>query len=89
MDAAVANAEPVVLLDAILPIAHDIHPMVASQGMIYVEKCLARLRVGDIPGDGLADGLDVKALMLALSKGAGSRSSDAKEAAWRAVERQA
>lgn len=88
MTAAARNAEPVVLLEAVLTIALDSHPSVATQGVMYAEKCLARLKVGDVPGNGLADGLDMRALILAVAKGAGSRDSDAKEAAWRAVERQ-
>lgn len=87
MDAAVTNANPALLLNAILPQALDGHPKVASQGVIYTEKCLSRLGVGDVPGSGPMDGLDMKSLVLALAKGAASKVPDMKDAAWRAVER--
>ncbi|CAM9627864.1 unnamed protein product [Ectocarpus fasciculatus] len=86
MEAALANADPVPLLTAVLPQALDRHPKVASRGVMYTAECLSRLHEGSVAGGGLVDGVDVKSVVAALAKGASSRDSDGKEAAWRGVE---
>ncbi|CAN0121349.1 unnamed protein product, partial [Ectocarpus fasciculatus] len=83
MEAALANADPVPLLTAVLPQALDRHPKVASRGVMYTAECLSRLHEGSVAGGGLVDGVDVKSVVAALAKGASSRDSDGKEAAWR------
>lgn len=85
MEAALANVDPVPLLTAVLPQALDRHPKVASRGVMYTAECLSRLHEGSVAGGGLVDGVDVKSVVAALAKGASSRDSDGKEAAWRGV----
>ena len=86
MKAALANADPVPLLSAVLPQALDRHPKVARLGVIYTAECLSRLHEGSVAGRGLVDGVDVKSVVAALAKGASSRDADGKDAAWRGVE---
>ncbi|CAN0435125.1 unnamed protein product, partial [Ectocarpus sp. 12 AP-2014] len=86
MEAALANADPVLLLSAVLPQALDRHPKVARQGVIYTAECLSRLHEGSVAGGGLVDSVDVKSVVAALAKGASSRDSDGKDAAWSGVE---
>ncbi|CAN0153588.1 unnamed protein product, partial [Ectocarpus sp. 4 AP-2014] len=86
MEAALANADPVLLLSAVLPQALDRHPKVVRQGVIYTAECLSRLHEGSAAAGGLVDGVDVKSVVAALAKGASSRDSDGKDAAWRGVE---
>ncbi|CBJ33998.1 conserved unknown protein [Ectocarpus siliculosus] len=86
MEAALANADPEPLLSAVLPLALDTHPKVACRGLMCTAECLSRLLEGSVAGRGLVDGVDVKSVVAALAKGASSRDSDGKEAAWRGVE---
>ncbi|CAN0354348.1 unnamed protein product, partial [Ectocarpus sp. 6 AP-2014] len=86
MEAALANADPEPLLSAALPLALDRHPKVACRGLMCTAECLSRLLEGSVAGRGLVDGVDVKSVVAALAKGASSRDSDGKEAAWRGVE---
>ncbi|CAB1106269.1 unnamed protein product [Ectocarpus sp. CCAP 1310/34] len=86
MEAALANADPVPLLSAVLPQALDRHPKVARLGVIYTAECLSRLHEGSVVGGGLADDVDVMSVVAALAKGASSRDSDGKDAAWSGVE---
>ncbi|CAN0548640.1 unnamed protein product, partial [Ectocarpus sp. 12 AP-2014] len=86
MEAALANADPVLLLSAVLPQALDRHPKVARLGVIYTAQCLSRLHEGSVAGGGLMDGVDVKSVVAALAKGASSRDSNGKDAAWSGVE---
>ena len=86
-NAAAENADPLLLLRTVLPQAFDKHPEVCAQALILVEKCLLRLGVGDVPDAGLEDGLDLKLLLQSVAKGAGCKTSDAKEAAARSAER--
>ncbi|CAN0570327.1 unnamed protein product, partial [Ectocarpus sp. 12 AP-2014] len=78
--------DPVLLISAVLPQALDRHPKVARQGVIYTAECLSRLHEGSVAGGGLVDGVDVKSVVAALAKGASSRDSDGKDAAWSGVE---
>lgn len=88
MDAAVANLNPVLLLNnAILPQALDQHPKVNAQGMISTGKCLRRLKAEHVLRTAPAGGVDVKSLILALVKGATSTMPRAKQAAREGVER--
>lgn len=88
MNAAVVNADAVLLLNAILPQALDPHPKVAHQAMICTDGCLLRLERGGVLRSSLADGLNIKALVLAMAKGAGSKLPAAKDATRRSAERQ-
>ncbi|CAM9438067.1 unnamed protein product, partial [Hapterophycus canaliculatus] len=87
MDAAAEKADPILLLSAVLPQGLDKHQKVSAEALVLADKCLSRLNVGDVPGGGMPDGLDMKLLVEALAKGARCRVSSAKEAASRSLER--
>eukprot|EP00752_Nemacystus_decipiens_P014550 g12959.t1 len=87
MDAAVANADLVTLLNAVLKKSLDKHPKVVARAMAYVGKCLSRLEVGDVPGNGVPKGVELKSLALGLAAGAASRIADVKDAAWQSLDR--
>lgn len=87
MDAAVVHGEPVALLNAVLVQAVDRSPKVASEGMLCVDKCLARLETGGLLASESMEELDFKAVVLALVGGSRSKAQPAREAASRAAER--
>eukprot|EP00752_Nemacystus_decipiens_P014560 g12967.t1 len=87
MDAAVANADLVTLLNALLTKSLVKHPQVIARAMAYVGKCLSRLGVGDVPGSGVPDGVTPKSIVLGLAIGAGSKMAAVKDAAWQSLDR--
>lgn len=82
MDAAVANMDPVLLLNnAILRQALENHQTVVAHGVVYMDKCLCRLEAKNELGTALAGEVGTGALVLALAKGASSTAPGGKKAA--------
>lgn len=89
LNTAVHGGSPQILLRAILSlgVGEALHPAAVRHAVLYADKCLEEMGIGDVFGGGLGDGVDSLALTALVGKGLECVAPDTAEASGRIMER--